>query len=158
LDRHRAWEASVHRIETQEMGVGLDRAEIVDADDFDILAAGLGDGPQDVAADAAKPVDCDADCHLLSPLKDTSSRKRRVRRPPRGFCCGRPVLPGGSGQYSPLVVLFAAKLNRCARRRQYAFPAGLTRLSAGTSSRKRSSKEILKVNQRTFLSRAGSTQ
>jgi len=49
------------------MGVGLDRAEVVDADDLDVLAAGLGDGPQDVAADAAKTVDSDADCHVSSP-------------------------------------------------------------------------------------------
>jgi len=40
----------------QQMGVGLDRAEIVDADHFDIGAAGLGDGAQHVAADTAKPV------------------------------------------------------------------------------------------------------
>ena len=57
------------RIEAQQMGVGLDRAEIVDADHLDILAAGLGDGAQYVAADAAKPVDRDPDCHLLSLLQ-----------------------------------------------------------------------------------------
>ena len=45
------------RIEAQQMGVGLDRAEIVDADNLDIGAAGFGDGPQHVAADAAKAVD-----------------------------------------------------------------------------------------------------
>ncbi len=53
----------MHGIEAQQMGIGLDRAEIVDADHFDILAAGLGDGAQHVAADAAKPVDRDPDCH-----------------------------------------------------------------------------------------------
>ena len=57
------------RIEAQQMGVGLDRAEIVDADHLDILAAGLGDGAQYIAADAAKPVDRDPDCHLLSLLQ-----------------------------------------------------------------------------------------
>ncbi|MGY3646526.1 hypothetical protein ACVWW2_001817 [Bradyrhizobium sp. LM4.3] len=41
-------------VEAKQMGVGLDRAEVVDADDLDVLAAGLSDGPQDVAADAAK--------------------------------------------------------------------------------------------------------
>ncbi len=58
----------MHRVETQQMRVGLDRAEIVDADHLDIPAAGLGDGAQDVAADAAKPVDRDPDCHFASPL------------------------------------------------------------------------------------------
>jgi hypothetical protein len=53
----------MHRIEAQQMGIGLDRAEIVDADHLDILAAGLGDGAQHIAADTAKPVDRDPDCH-----------------------------------------------------------------------------------------------
>jgi hypothetical protein len=53
----------VHGIEAQEVGIGLDRSEVVDPDHFDILAAGLGDGTQHIAADAAKPVDCDPDCH-----------------------------------------------------------------------------------------------
>src|SRR5712671_5216545 len=59
----------MHRIEAQQMGVGLDRAEVVDPDHFDILAAGLGDRPQHVAADAAKSVDGDPDCHSISPQK-----------------------------------------------------------------------------------------
>ena len=33
------------------------------ADHFDVLAAGLGDGAQHIAADAAKPVDRDPNCH-----------------------------------------------------------------------------------------------
>ena len=70
-----AGEAAVHAVEAQQVGVGLDRAEIVDADDLDILAARLGDGAQHVAADAAKSVDRDANCHV-SPLKLV---------PPRGF-------------------------------------------------------------------------
>src|SRR4051812_45336316 len=45
------------------MRIGLDRAEIVDADDFDILAAAFGDGAQDVAADAAEPVNGNTNCH-----------------------------------------------------------------------------------------------
>src|SRR5260221_5166501 len=59
----------MNRIKPQQMGVGLDRAEIVDADHLDILAAGLGDGPQHVAADAAKSVDRDPDCHSTSPQR-----------------------------------------------------------------------------------------
>ena len=59
----------MHQIVAQQMGVGLDRAEIVDADHLDIRAAGLGDGPQDVAANAAKSVDRDPDCHSISPQR-----------------------------------------------------------------------------------------
>ena len=58
----------------KQMRVGLDRAEIVDADDLDVGAPGLGDGAQDVAADAAEPVDGYADCHLTSlPARSSSS-------------------------------------------------------------------------------------
>jgi hypothetical protein len=63
LDRHGPGEAAVHRVETQQMRVGLDRPQVVDADDLDIGAPGLGDGAQDVAADAAEPVDGNADSH-----------------------------------------------------------------------------------------------
>ncbi len=63
IDGDSAGEAAMHGIETQQMGIGLDRAEIVDADDFDVLAAGLGDGAQHIAADTAKPVDRDPDYH-----------------------------------------------------------------------------------------------
>ncbi len=54
----------MHGVEAQQMRVGLDRSEVVDADHLDVPAAGFGDGSEDVAADAAKPVDCDPDCHL----------------------------------------------------------------------------------------------
>jgi hypothetical protein len=47
----------MYRVEPQQMRVGLDRAEIVDADHFDVGAAGLGYGAQHVAADAAESID-----------------------------------------------------------------------------------------------------
>ena len=59
VDRDLAGEAAVHRIEAQQMRIGLDRPEIVDADDLDVLAAGFGDRAQHVAADAAESVDGD---------------------------------------------------------------------------------------------------
>jgi hypothetical protein len=59
----------MHRIVAQQVSVALDGAEIVDGDDFDVGALGLVDRPQDVAADAAKPVDLNPDCHSTSPLK-----------------------------------------------------------------------------------------
>ena len=60
LDRHLAGKAAVHAVVAQQMRVGLDRREIVDGDDFDVVAAGFDDGAQDIAADAAKPVDGNA--------------------------------------------------------------------------------------------------
>ena len=45
------------RIVAQQMRVGLDRPEIVDADDLDILAPAFGDRAQHKAADAAEAVD-----------------------------------------------------------------------------------------------------
>ncbi len=44
IDRDRAGEAAVHRIVAKQVGVGLDRAEIVDGDDPDIRTPALGDG------------------------------------------------------------------------------------------------------------------
>src|SRR3954467_12660745 len=67
IDGHGAGETAMDAVEAKQMGIGLDRAEVVDADYLDVLAAGLGDGPQDVTADAAKTVDSDADCHVSSP-------------------------------------------------------------------------------------------
>ena len=66
LDLHRCRELAVDRIVAQQMGVGLDRAEIVDGDDFDVGAAGFDDGAKDVAADAAETVDGNLDCHVHS--------------------------------------------------------------------------------------------
>jgi hypothetical protein len=43
--------------------IGFDGAEVVDGDDFDIVAGVLDDGPKDEAADPAKSVDGDAKGH-----------------------------------------------------------------------------------------------
>ena len=48
----------------QQVRVGLDRSEIVDGEDFDILAVRLDGGAQNVAADAAKSVDGNANRHF----------------------------------------------------------------------------------------------
>ena len=47
----------MHGIEAQQVGVGLDRSEIIDGEDFDILASRLDSRAQNVAADAAKSID-----------------------------------------------------------------------------------------------------
>ena len=53
----------MHAVEAQQVRIGFDRREIVDGDDFDVGALGLGDGAQDIAADAAEPIDGNADRH-----------------------------------------------------------------------------------------------
>ena len=68
LDLHLAREAAVDGVEAQQMGVGLDRAEIVDRHHLDVLAAALDDGAQDVAPDAPEAVDRDLHRHSLSSL------------------------------------------------------------------------------------------
>ena len=60
----------MHAVEAQQMGVGLDRAEIVDGHHVDVLAAGFVDGAHDVAADAAKSVDANSDGHVFLPGRD----------------------------------------------------------------------------------------
>ena len=57
----------MHGIEAKQMRIGLDRREIVDGDDLDILAGGLDDGAQNIAADAAEPVDGNANRHVSLP-------------------------------------------------------------------------------------------
>ncbi len=81
VDGHGAGEAAVHGIEAQQVRIGLDRAEVVDADNLDVLAAGLGDGAQHIAADTPKPVDRDADCHAR--LSSNSCCRPRGRAPTR---------------------------------------------------------------------------
>ena len=57
----------MHAVKAQKVGVGLDRPEIVDGDDFDILAAALDDGAQHIAPNAAKSIDRDLHCHVTYP-------------------------------------------------------------------------------------------
>jgi hypothetical protein len=83
LGLHLAGEAAMHGVVAEEMRVGLDRAEIVEAEDLDVLAAALDDGAQDQAADAAETVDGDFDCHLLPLLLLTTATPSRVRRSPQ---------------------------------------------------------------------------
>ena len=80
-------EAAVHAVVAQQVRVGLDGAEIVDRDDLDIGAAGLDDGAQDDAADAAKPVDA----RRLTAMQASSSgafRLASIRSRRAGRCAG----------------------------------------------------------------------
>jgi hypothetical protein len=67
LDGDLAGKAAMHAVIAHQMRIGLDRAEIVDRDDFDVGAAGFVDRAQHVAADAAKTVDGNFHSHSLSP-------------------------------------------------------------------------------------------
>src|SRR5690606_17089691 len=60
---HRAGEAAVDGVVAEQVGVGLDRPQVVDRHHLDVLAAMLDDRAQDEAADAAETVDGDADGH-----------------------------------------------------------------------------------------------
>src|SRR5690606_15785051 len=64
VDLDGAGELAVGGVVARQVRVGLGIAQIVDGDDFDVvLLAGFVVGTQDVAADAAVPVDGDADGH-----------------------------------------------------------------------------------------------
>src|SRR5690606_12739838 len=78
LDLDLVRELAVHAVVAQQVGIGLDRTEIVDGDDLDIIVAvALDDGAQDVAADAAKAIDCDADGHFGS-FNDRGETAKRL--------------------------------------------------------------------------------
>ena len=62
-----AREAAVHAVVAHQVGVGLDRAEVVERDDLDVVASQLDDGAQHVAPDAAEAVDCNLDRHSSPP-------------------------------------------------------------------------------------------
>ena len=57
FDRHLGGKAAMHAVIAQQMGVGLDRAQIVDGDDLDIAPPAFHDRPQHQPPDAAEAVD-----------------------------------------------------------------------------------------------------
>src|SRR6185312_9476956 len=77
------WKAAMHAVVAEQMGVGLDRAEVVDADHLDIVAAGFRDGTQHVAADAAKSIDSYPDSHVRS-LKVSTRHVLALRKDVNG--------------------------------------------------------------------------
>src|SRR5205823_1754102 len=74
LDRHFTGKAAVHRIVAQQMRIGLDRREIVDGDDFGIVALGFDDRTQDIAADTAESINGNANGHSRSPYSYNARR------------------------------------------------------------------------------------
>jgi hypothetical protein len=57
---------AMYGIEPQQMGVGLDRAEIVDCDNLNVCAIRFGNGAQDIPAYPSKSVDSDFNRHSFS--------------------------------------------------------------------------------------------
>ena len=55
----------------------FDRAEIVDGHHFDVGAARLDDGPEDIAANTTKSIDGDANCHVFELLAGGEEKGRR---------------------------------------------------------------------------------
>ena len=53
----------------QKMGIGFDRAEIIDGDNLDIIALVFENGTKNASADPAKSVDCHRCRHGSVPLR-----------------------------------------------------------------------------------------
>jgi hypothetical protein len=53
----------MHGVEAQQMRIGLDRPEIVDGDDLDVLATGFRGGAQHETTNPPKPVYCNPNSH-----------------------------------------------------------------------------------------------
>ena len=64
-NRHLAREAAVHAVMAQEVRVVFGGEQVIDGDDFDVLAIGFHNGAQDVAADTAETGNCYSDGHWL---------------------------------------------------------------------------------------------
>src|SRR5690606_11514042 len=74
VDRNRARELAVRGIVASQMSISLGIAQVVDGHDLNIvLFSVLVMGTQNIAADTAIPVNCDANRHCYSPVYKTCS-------------------------------------------------------------------------------------
>ena len=89
VDLNVSREAAMNGVEAQEMGIRGDGAEIIDRDDFNVLAVMLDDGAQDETSDPAKSIDCDTYCHFKILLR--RDKNCDFAGPLR--CCAPPVHP-----------------------------------------------------------------
>ena len=64
-DFHFLWKTTMNAVIAQKMRVSFHWAEIIDRNDLNVGAARLDDSAEDITADAAKTVNCDANCHFL---------------------------------------------------------------------------------------------
>jgi hypothetical protein len=58
---------TMHAVVAEQVGIRLDRAEVVDRDHLDIVAPALDGGAQHQATDAPEPVDGDLHGHGFIP-------------------------------------------------------------------------------------------
>src|SRR5439155_9348804 len=63
-------EAAVHRVVGEQMRQRMGVGDVIHRHELDVVAAQAR--PQDVAADAAKAIDADRDCHTMSPRSVSS--------------------------------------------------------------------------------------
>ena len=93
-----AGEAAVDAVVAHQVGVGLDRTEVVERDDLDVGAAQLDDRAQHVAPDAAEAVDCNLHRHGLSLARSCGRPADRAGRMTSCAPLGaRPAPTGGRG-------------------------------------------------------------
>src|SRR5437763_1371349 len=127
--RHLTREAAVHAVEPQQMRIGLDRPEIVDADDLNLAVLVLVSRAQDKAADAAESVDCNPYRH------DPTLRNRRLSleaTPPPSQVGSRTRLNANAHRAGSIhQIAFAPKQRSWSRRRRQPATA-----SAAASRRK----------------------
>ena len=53
----------MHAVIFQKMGIGLDRSQIINADNFNIRPARFINRPQDIPPDTSKSVNCNTNSH-----------------------------------------------------------------------------------------------
>ena len=95
LDLDLVRKAPVDAVEAQEVGVGLHRAQIVDRDDLDVLAARLQNSAQHEPPDAAEAID-----RYLGNHPRLSSRARLRSTDPPGPGSGARLLGESDGLMS----------------------------------------------------------
>ena len=101
VDGDGAGEAAVHRVVAHQVGVGLDRPEVVERDHLDVVAARLDDRAQHVAPDAAEAVDCNLDRHVSPYVPCSASASGAPRRAsPRSRSSRRSASIAGSNRRS----------------------------------------------------------
>jgi len=94
-DRDRAREAAVSAVVAEQVGVGFDRAQVVDRHHLDVAPPMLDDGAQHQPADAAKAVDGDAKGHG----RYSQGLLRAAVSEPGG---GESTPPGFTARFAPL--------------------------------------------------------
>ena len=67
LDADFGRKAAVNAVEAKQVGVGFYRAQIVDRDDFNVLAAAFNDGAKHITANSSKPIDRNPYAHKYAP-------------------------------------------------------------------------------------------